>query len=220
MKFRSILIQTGTLFFLFFFIPQLSAAENDWEFWNNYSARWNMTENWRAAVGAEFKFDEDMTNHYYSHADAGVDGRLAKWFRLGINYRYIKEDSGSGWRKEQRPYFTGTFLWNWGEVRWSNRNRLEYRDREGRDNTWRYRNRTQANLPQQWTRFRIQPYLSAEFLYQFVNFNWNQYRLRAGLESRLTELLQMNLYYMLRGRESGDDWDNTNILGLNLRLAF
>jgi hypothetical protein len=44
--------------------------------------------------------------------------------------------------------------------------------------------------------------------------------LRAGLDSRLTELLQMNLYYMLQGSESGDDWDNTNILGLNLRLAF
>lgn len=199
---------------------EIHAAENDWEFWNVYSVRWNVTEKWRATLGTEFKFDDDMSKHYYSHADAGVDGRLAKWFSLGINYRYIDEDSSSGWRTEHRPYVTGTFLWNWGKMRWSNRNRLEYRDREGRSNTWRYRNRTQAILPQQWTNFKIQPFLSAEILYQFVNSSWNQYRLRAGLDSRLAEKLLMNLYYMLRGSESDDDWDYTNILGLNFRLAF
>jgi hypothetical protein len=199
---------------------EIHAAENDWEFWNVYSVRWNVTEKWRATLGTEFKFDDDMSNHYYSHADAGVDGRLVKWFSLGINYRYIDENSSSGWRTEHRPYVTGTFLWNWGNVLWANRNMLEYRDREGRSNTWRYRNRTQAILPQQWTNFKIQPFLSAEILYQFVNSSWNQYRLRAGLDSRLAEKLQMNLYYMLRGSESDDDWDYVNILGLNFRLAF
>jgi hypothetical protein len=219
-KFISQLSFLIVLLFILIFPHITHAEEKDWEFWNNYSVRWGLTENWRAAVGAEFKFDDDMSNHYYSHADAGVDGRLAEWFRLGFNYRYIDEDSSSGWRTEHRPFVTGTFLWDWGKVRWSNRNRMEYRDREGRDNTWRYRNRLQANLPQQWTRFNIQPYFSGELLYTFNISSWNQYRLRAGLDSKLTELLQMNLYYMLRGSESDDDWDNTNILGLNFRLAF
>lgn len=199
---------------------EIHAAENDWEFWNAYSVSGNLGDNWRAAAGVEFKFDDDMSNHYYSHVDVGVDTRLAKWFRLGFNYRYINEDSSSGWRTEQRPYFTGTFLWNCGKARWSNRNMMEYRDREGRDNTWRYRNRLQVNLPRQWTRLKIQPYFSGEVFYQFNESNWNQYRLRAGLNSKLAESLRVNLYYMLRANESEDEWDYTHILGLNFRMVF
>jgi hypothetical protein len=173
-------ITTSILFIILLlnFIQVTAAAENDWEFWNVYSVRWNVKEKWRATLGTEFKFDDDMSNHYYSHADAGIDGRLAKWFSLGINYRYIDEDSSSGWLTEHRPYVTGTFLWDWGKMRLSNRNRLEYRDREGRSNTWRYRNRTQAILPQQWTNFKIQPFLSA-----------GRARLKAGREAPDESLL-------------------------------
>ena len=71
-------------------------------------------------------------------------------------------------------------------------------------NTWRYRNRTQAILPQQWTNFKIQPFLSAEILYQFVNSSWNQYRLRAGLDSRLAEKLQSEAE---QAETEAIDWD-------------
>ena len=77
-----------------------------------------------------------------------------------------------------------------------------------------------TGLPWQWTRFNIQPYFSGEIFYQFTDSSWNQYRLRAGLDSKLVEKLNMDLYYMLRGSESGDDWDYSHILGLNFRLAF
>ena len=40
------------------------------------------------------------------------------------------------------------------------------------------------------------------------------------LALRMTELLKMDIYYMLLSSESNDDWNNTNILGLNLRLVF
>ena len=117
-----------SLFVLFF--PQFTHADaNDWEFWNAYSVRWNVTEKLRATVGAEFKFDDDMSNHYYSHVDAGVSRRLSEWFRLGFNYRYIDEDSSSGWNTEHRPSVTGIFKWQWGKVGLFNRNRMEYRDR-------------------------------------------------------------------------------------------
>lgn len=69
---------------------EIHAAENDWEFWNAYSVSGNLGDNWRAAAGVEFKFDDDMSNHYYSHVDVGVDTRLAKWFRLGFNLPLYK----------------------------------------------------------------------------------------------------------------------------------
>jgi hypothetical protein len=203
------------------FIPQVVAAGgNDWEFWNNDSVDWAIAENWKAKIAAEFKFDDDMSNHYYSHVDAGVSNRLREWFSYGINYRYIDEDSGSGWKTEHRPYGTGTFYWKWGNVSLADRNRLEYRDREAKSNTWRYRNRTMLKPPQKWTGFQIQPYFSGELFYQFNESSWNQYRLAAGLASRLMNLLKLNIYYMLKSSKSNDDWTNTNILGLNLGLAF
>ena len=161
-----------------------------------------------------------MGNHYYNHVDAGVSRRLSEWFRFGVNYRYIEEDSGSGWNTEHRPSATGTFSWKWGKLSLSDRNRMEYRDREASGNTWRYRNRLMIRPPQKWTRFEIQPYFSGELLYQFNVSSWNQYRLAAGLASRLSQSFKMDLYYMLKSSESNDDWENTNILGLNLGLVF
>ena len=204
-----------------FLSPQTSQSkENDWEFWNNYFVDWNLTENWKAKIAVEFKFDDDMSNHYYNHVDAGVSTRLSEWFRFGVNYRYIDEDTGSGWNIEHRPSAIGTFSWKWGKLSLSDRNRMEYRDREANSNTWRYRNRLMIRSPQKWTRFEIQPYFSGEVLYQFNVSSWNQYRLSAGLATWLTELLKMDIYYMLKSSESNDDWIKTNILGLNLGLAF
>lgn len=219
-NFNAALLISFLTLFVFIFPQCTHADENDWEFWNNDFVDWSLTENWKARVAVEFKFNDDMSNHYYNHVDAGVSRKLSEWFRLGFNYRYIDEDSGSGWNTEHRPYVTGAFAWKWGKVRLTNRNRLEYRDREASSNTWRYRNRLLIRPPQKWTRYKIQPYFSGELLYQFSVSSWNQYRLRAGLGARLTELLQMDLYYMLKSSESNNDWTNTNIIGLNLGLLF
>jgi hypothetical protein len=207
------------LFFLYF--PQVGAAEeNDWEFWNNYFFDWGLTDNWKAKVAVEFKFDDDMSNHYYNHVDAGVSGKLSEWFRFGVNYRHIEEDTGRSWNTEYRPSATGTFVWNWGNFSLSDRNRMEYRDREASSNTWRYRNRLMVRPPQKWTKFQIQPYFSGELLYQFDVSSWDQYRLAAGLSSRISQLFKMDIYYMLKSSESYDDWTNTNIFGLKLGLVF
>ena len=52
-------ITASILFIILFliFIQVTAAAENDWELWNVYSVRLNVTEKWRATLGTEFKFD-------------------------------------------------------------------------------------------------------------------------------------------------------------------
>ena len=86
------------LFFLIAFPANSQAEENDWETWNNYFVAWDMGSAWQAKIAVEFKFDDDMCNHYYSHVDAGAAITISEWFKMGINYRYIDEDSSSGWR--------------------------------------------------------------------------------------------------------------------------
>jgi hypothetical protein len=210
----------AAMLFFFISVPATSQSEeNDWEIWNNYFVDWDMGPDWQAKIAVEFKFNDDMGNHYYSHVDAGAATTITEWFRLGINYRYIEEDSNNGWRSEQRPMVTGTLHWKWKNMTMSDRNRVEYRVREERSKTLRYRNRLMIRPEQQWTGFKIQPYFAGEILYQFDVSSWNQYRLAAGLAARLTELLKMNIYYMLVSSES-NEWSNTNILGVNLGMVF
>ena len=194
--------------------------DSDWEFWNDYSVAWGVTENWQAKVTAQLKFQDDMSDYYYYHIDGGLSRKLTEWFKLSFNYRYIESDSSSGWNYENRPHVTGQFYWQWGTFSFSDQNRFEYRDREASENTWRYRNKLTMKPPLKWTEYDIQPYAAGEALYSTKISSWNQYRLTAGFDSKPADLFIINLYYMFMSTEKSDGWSDTNVLGLILNLVF
>jgi len=198
----------------------LAGDDGDWEFWSDNSVVWGVSENWEAKITAELKFQDDMSDYYYHHIDGGLSRKLTEWFKLGFNYRYIESDSSSGWNYENRVHVNGQFYWQWGDYSFFDRNRLEYRDREANENTWRYRNKLTMRPPLKWTKFEIQPYVAGEVLYSTNVSSWDQYRLMAGLGSRPTDLFRISLYYMFISKENSDDWIDTNVLVLDMNLVF
>jgi hypothetical protein len=195
-------------------------TDGDWQFWTTDGVDVQLNKTVKARLETELYFGDDMSDFYYWHLDAGIAAALTPWFEAGINYRYLQEKKKGEWMEENRPHVNGTLLWKLGPLSFSARNRLEYRMREGADDSWRYRNRLRLSPKAKWGPWQIQPYVDDEVFYDFDAGEWNQNRASAGLTGKLTKGLKADIYYMLQSTKKTDDWLETNILGVNLRLTF
>ena len=192
----------------------------DWQFWNTDSVEYKINKQLKAKAETEFYFGDDMGEWYYRHIDLGLSYKATDWLELGANYRYLQEKKSDEWMDENRPHGNATLSGTLGPVTLSDRNRFEYRIREAADDFWRYRNRFRVSAAKGWTRFQLQPYVDDEVFYDFNEHERNQNRVSAGVVTRWASMFKTELYYMLQSSKKSGEWNDTNILGLNLKFAF
>jgi hypothetical protein len=192
----------------------------DWQFWNGYSISGRLSERWKAKLQQDFRFDQDSGSLFLHQTDAGLAYAVTEWLDMGVNYRQIYQKDSGEWLEENRPHVNITFKWKWYNFMFSDRNRGEYRNREKKDDIWRYRNRLTVTSPIQWTKLRITPYISDEIIAQDGE-GFKQNRLSAGFKAKLMKHLDTQISYLLRmEKDSDDDWVDTDIIGLNIMLVF
>jgi hypothetical protein len=213
---NNILIAYNLLLMLFI---AKTVFASDWQFWNAYSVEGKIAKSWNVKVEEELRFGDDISRLMLHQTDIGFTYAVADWFDAGIHYRQIYEKKAGDWKEENRSHVSGTFKWTWYDLAFSDRNSVEFRNREDAKDIWRYRNRLTLTLPAEWTRFSIQPYVSDE-IFIVDGSGVNQNRLSAGLKMKALKHLKSILYYVWRTDENEDEWDDTNVIGLKLGFVF
>ncbi|NQT28499.1 MAG: DUF2490 domain-containing protein [Candidatus Omnitrophica bacterium] len=199
-----------------------SFDDGDYQYWNTENVSWKLGDYWKASLEQEFRFGDNASNLYYEHTDFGITwSGLTEWIDLGLNYRHIFEEKSSKWREENRPHLNATVKWKLFSIDFSNRGRLEYRNREKAEDFWRYRNKFTVKTPFKFTKFKIQPYVADEIFYDFDQETLNRNRFYAGITFKLLDNLKGNIFYLLeRSENSSNKWVDYNVLGTKLKLAF
>jgi len=208
---------------LFLLLPEVcfAADDGDFQYWNTESVSWEANDNLKIKLEEEFRFGNDASTLYYQHSDLGVTySGLATWLNIGLNYRQIFEESGTNWLSENRPHFNITFKQKFFDWALSNRARLEYRNREDKEDFFRYRNKFTLKTPFKFTKFVIQPYVADEIFYDFNVETLNRNRLYLGFTSRLFSRLKANIFYLWQSSEKSDKWNDANVLGTKLEFSF
>jgi len=204
------------------FVPEgFSFGDGDFQYWNTESISKKINDDWKIALEQEFRWGDNARNPYYNHSDLGiVYSGLASWLDVGINYRHVHEEKSNDWKVENRPHLNADVKWKLFDVAFSNRGRLEYRNREDADNYWRYRNKFSIKLPLQLTKLEIQPYLADEIFYDFDVETLNRNRLYGGFGFKIIKNLKGEIYYLWERTEKSDKWNDINVLGTKLKLSF
>ncbi|MBI5286228.1 MAG: DUF2490 domain-containing protein [Deltaproteobacteria bacterium] len=179
-----------------------------------------LSEDWKVRLEEKFKFSDGMEELYLHETDIGLIYKMRDWFYLDGNYRQIYEKKGGVWKEENRPFFSGTFKWNWVGLRFEDRNRFEYRNREDAEDIWRYRNRLTVEPPVKWTRLDIQPYVADEIFVVLYGGGVNTNRVYIGFKARLTKRLKADISYLWQMSKKGDDWIDKNVIEAKLRIEF
>lgn len=131
---------------------------------------------------------------------------------------HVTTNAERQWQQEFTPEIRlelePTARWRWGDVRASDRVRLERRIfvDEAR---WRLRNRVQLNFqPDDWT---WAPFLWEETFLEDGRFNQN--RVSVGVSLPAGKQASYRLGYLLRSRENGGDWVHTHALSLGFTFS-
>jgi len=201
-----------------FSINNPAGAGNDWEYWSHYEVVDSISDNLDFKVKPEFRFNNNLSNHYYTHIDIGLDWKVNDWFILSPYYRHVNEKKENDWKVEYRPHLSATFKWKHFGLNFNDRNQLEYRIKEDKK-FFRYGNKLTVNLPK-FTRFNLQSYFSEEFFYDFDANELNKNRVYAGVNFKIIKNLTGDFYYIFESRKKTDDWLDVNVLGTALKYNF
>jgi hypothetical protein len=102
----------------------------------------------------------------------------------------------------------------------SSRNRIEYRDRTGTEDVWRYRNKFTVKLPFELTVLKLKPYTADEIFVTLNDDNIDRNRLYFGVILPLGEGVDADIYYMWQASRSGGEWKDIEVLGTGLKFSF
>ena len=202
-------------------LVSLSLASDDHQEYRAQSSfSFKLNELWRVKLATEFHFHDG--EHFEQEDEVLFTYKgLADWIDLGIGYKPIFEKDSSGtWRRENRPLVEATLKKDLWGLHWSDRNRLEYRQRENSSDVFRYRNRLKMHIPYDLFGLPLQPYVADEVNIQ-EEAGPNRNRLIVGLLWDVNEMLDVDFfYYFQKDKTSSDGWEDLNIIGAELKFSF
>ena len=170
----------------------------------------------------ELKLGDDAGELYCHNSDFGLVYKgLAEWVSIGFNFKkeYERDDNGQ-WRQENRPHLNITLKGRPLGLDLSNRSRFEYRDRENKEDVWRYRNKTTVKLPLEFTELKLKPYLAEEVFITLNDDNVDRNRFYSGVCFNLSKNIEGNIFYLWQSSRASKDWKDINVLGTQLRFLF
>ena len=206
-----------------FMLPMTGFAfdNGDFQYWNTESLSYKINKDWKIGIEEEFRFGDDAGNFYYQHSDAGITySGLAEWIDLGMNYRFVFEKKKGDWKYENRPHANVTLKHKLEGFKLSDRNRLEYRDKQDSKDGWRYRNKFTIKYPIKLENFEFSPYAADEIFVDFIEEKLDRNRLYGGIDFKLLKNLSLAIFYLWQASEKDSKWTSYNVIGTEAKLLF
>lgn len=215
----------GVLIFIvyLFFAPSFAVAydNGDFQYWNTENVTWKVKDDVKLSVEEEFWFGDNAGDFYYQHTDLGVTySGLADWVDVGANYRSVLSKSGDNWANENRPHLNLNLKTKIADVSLSNRSRVEFRMKRSVEDKIRYRNKTTFKFPSIWKKADLKPYVADELFIETGSIEYTANRLYAGFTGQLTKSINFEIYYAMQSSKSSSGWNEINVLGTKVGLAF
>lgn len=202
--------------------PCFAYDDEGFQFWSATGASFDINKEWKGKLDEEFRLGNDGGHLYYQHSDIGLTYTgLAKWIDLGFNYRYIIEkDSNAKWLEENRPHFNVTVKGSLIGLDVSDRSRFEYRDRESKENVWRYRNKITVKLPSEIAGVKLSTYVADEVFITLNDDNLDRNRLYFGFPLTLSNKFKTDIFYLWQSSRSSREWKDISVIGVYLKFYF
>ncbi len=221
------------LVLLGFLLPN-SACYGDadkFQFWPSAGVAWEVNKDWTLDYTEEFRLNDNGGTLYYGHSDIGVIYKsLAEWLDIGFNYREVYgAGKNSSDTDEHRTSLSAIMRGKILDRDFSDRIKIDYRDRDEKKDIWRFRNKFTLDrqfefLDPRGTRIIskgiAKPYVSDEIFVNLDGSGFSENRINIGAVIRLTENTSIDFYYSLQTIKDNDKWGNNNILGLDFTYNF
>lgn len=194
----------------------------DFQIWNTDSEDVKVYKNVKFSMEQEFRYGKNVSELYYQHYDFGTVFSFDKMLDLGFSYRQVFErQHNKKWREENQPNINATLKFNLWKFKFDDRNRIEYRHFRYKEDIIRYRNKFSIKLPLEFEKIKFSPYSGDEIFISSDSTGFNENRFVSGVEFELTKNAKFDIYYMFKeNKVKGNKWNNTNVLGMKVKILF
>jgi hypothetical protein len=161
----------------------------------------------------------NLSHFIDERAGAGFDIYVNKYVSLSPSYLYRAGQPFAGKKEyEHRLRFDASIEKKWSSFSIRDRNRVEYRIRNSRPDSVRYRNRIQLRIPVKRNAAEIfTPFVSTEPFYDFSEKAWTRNEFSAGISRRFAPNASADFFYMLQTNR-GNAFKTVNIIGASLKF--
>ena len=222
----------GFLFFLFFSFTaysQTTPPEDDVQFWNDTQVIFPLIKS-KDSKGKEFdrltfsllgtlRVGRNVSRPVDERVGVGFDYTVNKYITLSPSYIYRAGQPYRGRKEyEHRVRFDLSLEKKWSYFSIKDRNRVEYRIRNSRGDSVRYRNKIQLKVPvKQNDKEIFAPFVADEPYYDFRENAWTRNELSAGISKKFNNNVSADFFYLWQ-RNRGNAFKNVNAFGVNLKF--
>ncbi len=176
-----------------------------------------LNDMWKMTVTQKFHFRDGEHNKHENVVSFKY--KAADWLDVGLGFKQYHKESGHEWQRENRPYVEATAKEKWLGLKWSNRNRLEFRDFEQGNDVFRYRNRLKAHVPHDLFDLPVQPYGAYECFVQEAS-GLHQTRIYSGMVWDVNERLDVDIFVFHEKKQTTHGWDDRYTYGFETKFSF
>lgn len=151
----------------------------------------------------------------------GFDYTLNKYVSFTPSYIYIAQQSAAGVNEyESRLRFAVNLENSWKKFSVDDRNLVEYRFRNSRSDSVRYRNRLRFRFPiKEVGKELFVPFAANEIYYDFQAKTFSRNDFSVGASRKLSPNITADFFYLLRINKS-DSPKHSNVFGVNLTIKI
>jgi hypothetical protein len=149
----------------------------------------------------------------------GFDYKYNKYVSFTQSYLYIAQQPSTGVKQfESRARFAVNLEKSWKKFSLGDRNLVEYRFRNNRSDSVRYRNRFRFIYPIKKNKKELfVPFATNEIFYDFQAKTFSRNELSVGISRKLSSNVTTDYFYLLQTNKSGSP-KQLNVFGVNLKI--
>ncbi|MBI4706671.1 MAG: DUF2490 domain-containing protein [Candidatus Omnitrophica bacterium] len=203
------------------FIYRHACAARDWEYWNQETFTYEITDKVSFVVIPEWRFKNDMSYNYLFKLETGVSFKINKFWEITPYYVHQDKNTGALWDGSEISYLDNTFKFSFekfSNIKLSNRLRFQY-DYDKAKTIFRNSLRLYKGFKILGTQ-EIGPFISEEPFYDCKLDRITEHRSTVGISYALNKNISFNIGYMLNSKKPADKWTYANVLVSNISFRF
>lgn len=213
-------------------LPQTPATENtDYQLWNEAQlifpllktsdASGKTTDKLSLFLSANLRMGRNIRHLVDERIGFGFDYKYNKHVSIAPSYLYMAQQPAKGIKQyESRLRFAVSFANSWRKFSVDDRNLVEYRFRNNRSDSVRYRNRLRFLYPIKKDKKELfVPFAANEIFYDFQARAFSRNELSLGLTRKLHQNAATDFFYLLQINKSGFP-KQVNVFGVNLKIKI
>lgn len=210
---------------------QTTPPEADFQFWNETQVAIPLVKS-KDKNGKDFervslflsgtlRFGGNYTRFVDERIGFGFDFKINKYLTLTPSYLYRAAQPYQNRKEfESRFRFAVNLENKWTKFSVKDRNLIEYRSRNSRADSTRYRHKLQFTFPIHRDKEEIfAPFVADEIFYDFHDKAWTRNELTLGVNRKFTPNFSADFFY-LNQRNRGNVLKNVNALGVNFKIKI